>query len=167
MIEVTPHTVVKVGQSEYCMVLLKETNGQRLLPVWMRVHRAQPIVLWMNNLKQERPRTHDLFVDVVEKLGVSLAGVTIYGMESGALLCRIMLHHDDEEITLECRASDAIAVAIAKGVPIRVADEIMAAAGFTPRSEKAQTSATMSEEDVDRELSVFKDFIDGLDLDDL
>jgi len=164
MLEVTPHTVIAVGESEYCMVLLKDRTRSRYLPVWMRVQRAQPIVLWMQGIRPVRPRIHDLFVEVAEQLGVKLVRAMIYGVEDGTLLSRVILHKDDEEIALECRASDAIAVAVTRSVPITVAEEIMRLAGFGPQRYEASTTDAEDEED---KLAVFRDFIEGLDLGDL
>jgi bifunctional DNase/RNase len=165
MLEVTPHTVVGIGESEYCLLLLKEKDGARLLPLWMRVRRAQPIVFWMKGMSLRRPQTHDLFVELAERLGLKLVRVSLYGMEKGVLLSSVVLRQDGEEISLECNASDAIAVAVTKEVPITVADEIMQLAGFMPKGTRAEISAIESEEE--QELTVWRDFIEGLDMDGL
>jgi len=163
MVEVTPQTVIMVGESRYCMVLLKERDGSRLLPIGMRVHRAQPIVLWMKGIRLGRPQTHDLFIEVVEKLGAELIGIAVYGVEQGALLSRVILHKSDEQIALECRSSDGIAVALKKGIPITVADEIMAVAAFRPQQSSTDGAGAESDEEEEK-LTAFRDFIDGLDL---
>lgn len=162
MLEVTPHTVVGIGESEYCLLLLKEKDGPRLLPVWMRAHRAQPIVLCMNKVRLARPQTHDLFINVCEKLGARLVRGTVYDVEEGGLMSRILMEKDGEQITLECSASDGIAMAAKKGIPITVSDEIMPMAGFRPAKRKAGASETRSREE--EKLAVWRDFIEGLDL---
>ncbi len=162
MVEVTPHTAIMLGKSEYCIILLKERSGPRLLPLWVRVKRAQPILLWLSKVPLSRPRTHDLVTDVTHKLGAELVRVTMYGIEQGALLSRMIVHKDDEEIAFECASSDAIAVATKAGVPIMVSDEIMHVAGYKPRHSKGETS-TVSEKEEEK-LAVYRDFIEGLDL---
>ncbi len=166
MVEVTAHTVLSVGESGYCVVLLKEKGGSRYLPVWVRVHQAQPIALWMQNVRLGRPHTHDLLLELADKLGLKLVGVNIYDVEKGALLSRIILRKHGEEIALECRASDAIAVAVKKGVPITVTEEIIRIAGIVVRHEQVESSVSGPEQQGDR-LSAFRDFIESLDLDGL
>ncbi len=166
MVEVTAHTVLSVGESDYCVVLLKEKGGPRYLPVWVRMHQAHPIALWMQKVRLGRPHTHDLFIELADKLGLKLVRVSMYDVEKGALLSRIILRKHDKEIALECRASDAIAVAVKKGVPITVAEEIIRTAGIVVRHEQVEASVTESEQQQDK-LSAFRDFIESLDLDGL
>jgi bifunctional DNase/RNase len=163
MLEVTPHAVLGTEKSEWCIVLLKEAEGRRLLLIWMRAYRAQPIVLWMKSIRPGRPQTHDLFIEVVEKLGAELIRIAVYGVEQGALLSRVILQKSDEQITLECSSSDGIAVALKKGIPITVADEIMEVAGFRPQQSRTEGATAQSEGEED-ELTAFKDFVEGLDL---
>ncbi len=162
MVEVTPHTAIMLGKSEYCIILLKERSGPRLLPLWVRVKRAQPILLWLKKVPLSRPRTHDLVADVTHKLGAELVRVTMYGIEQGALLSRMIVHKDDEEIAFECASSDAIAVAIKAGIPIMVSDKIMRLAAYESRHSEAETSTTVSGEE--EKLAVYRDFVEGLDL---
>ncbi len=162
MVEVTAHTAIMLGKSEYCIVLLKERDGPRLLPLWVSVQRAQPILLWLKKVPLSRPRTHDLVAEVTHKLGGELVQVTMYGIEQGALLSRVIVHKDDEEIAFECASSDAIALAIKTGVPIMVSDQIMRLAAYESRHSEAKTSMTVSEEE--EKLAVYRDFIEELDL---
>ncbi|NIN97593.1 MAG: hypothetical protein GTN93_21085, partial [Anaerolineae bacterium] len=132
VVEVTPHTVILVGDSQYCMVLLKESDGSRMLPIWMRVHRAQPIILWLRGKRLRRPHTHELFIQMAEKLGGELVQAALYQVKEGVLQGRLVLSRESQEISLMCMASDAIVLATKKGVPITVAHEIMEMAGFIP-----------------------------------
>jgi bifunctional DNase/RNase len=163
MLEVTPHTIVGIGESEYCLLLLKEKDGPRLLPIWMRMRRAQPVVFWMKGIKLRRPQTHDLFVAVAERLGLKLVRASLYGIEKGVLLSSVVLDQDGDEMSLACNASDAITVAITREIPITVADEIMRVAGFKPEERRAGASQTQSEEE--QGLAVWREFIEGLDMD--
>jgi len=116
----------------------------------------------MKSIRLARPRTHDLFIEVAERLGGELLRVAMYAVEKGTLLSRVILLKGDGEIAVQCGASDAIAVAITKDIPIVVADEIMRVAGFTSRQSKVEASTTESEEE--DKLAAFRDFIEGLDL---
>jgi len=166
MLEVTPHTVVGIGESEYCLLLLKEKDGPRLLPIWMRTRRAQPIVFWMKGMKPRRPQTHELFAEVAERLGLKLVRASLYGIEKGVLLSSVVLLQDGQEISLECNASDAITVAITREIPITVEDEIMRVAGYWPGGRTSDTSVTEAVEE-EQKLAVWREFIETLDLDGL
>lgn len=163
MVEVTPHTVIMVGESQYCMVLLKGRDGSRMLPIWMRVHRAQPIILWLRGMRLRRPQTHDLFIEMAEKLGGELVHAALYQVKEGVLHGRLVLCRDGQEISLNCAASDAIVLATKKGVPITVADEIMEVAGFIPEPSLSEGAPSQSDGKAER-LSAFRDFIEQLDL---
>jgi bifunctional DNase/RNase len=117
----------------------------------------------MKSIRVGRPQTHDLFIEVVEKLGAELIRIAVYGVEQGALLSRVILHKSDEQIALECRSSDGIAVALKKGIPITVADEIMEVAGFRPQQSRTEGAAAQCDGE-EEELTAFKDFVEGLDL---
>lgn len=161
--EVTPHTVIMAGESQYCMVLLKERDGSRILPIWMRVHRAQPIILWLRGMRSRRPQTHGLFIQMAEKLGGELVQAALYQVKEGVLQARVELCRDGQEISLNCAASDAIVLATKKGVPIAVADEIMEVAGFIPEPSLSEGAPSQSDGKVER-LSAFRDFMEELDL---
>ncbi len=163
MVEVVPHTVVRLGESEYCMMVLKERDGTRYLPIWMTLRRAEPIVLCMQEIRPSRPRTHDLFMEVARRLGGRLVGVSMYGVEKGIALSRVALSKEGKQIALECSAGDAIALALKEGVPISASDEIMRKAAVALRHGEIGMSAAQSEEDEEK-LAVFRDFIDSLDL---
>jgi len=120
----------------------------------------------MKGISLRRPQTHDLFVEVAERLGLKLVRASLYGIEQGVLLSSVVLRQDGEEISLACNASDAITVAITNRIPITVADEIMQVAGFKPGERRAETSLTEYEEDEEK-LAVWREFIEGLDMDGL
>lgn len=163
VVEATPHTVTMVGESQYCMVLLKERDGSRMLPVWMHVHRAQPIILWLRGNRLRRPQTHDLFIQMAEKLGGELVQAALYQVKEGVLQARVELCRDRQEISLNCAASDAVVLATKKGVPIAVADEIMEMTGIVPEPSLSERASSQSDGKVER-LAAFRDFIERLDL---
>ncbi len=163
MVEVKPHTVIMVDKSQHCMVLLKEVEGSRLLPIWMRVLRARPIALYLQGITPRRPQSHDLFLQVAEKLGGGLVRATLHQLEEDVLLGTLFLSWHGQEIALECGASDAIVLAAKQGLPITVPDQIMEVAGFQPGRSRTDVPATEFEVE-DENGSAFHDFIEGLDL---
>lgn len=166
MAQVRPHAILRVGKSDRCVLLLRERDGPRYLPILTRLQQAEPIGLCMQRAKLARPRTHDLLVNVAEKLGAEVVRATLYGVKDGIALSRLVLNKDGRDIALECRLSDAISVAMRKGVPITVADEIMRAATIEHRTHRGDPTAVESVE-VGEELDAFRDFVETLDLDGL
>lgn len=163
MVDVKPHTVIMVDKSQHCMVLLKEVAGSRLLPIWMRVLRARPIALYLQGIRPRRPQSHDLLIEVTERLGGRMVRATLHRLEADVLLGTLFLSWHGQEIPLECAASDAIIVAAKQSLPITVPDEIMEVAGFRPGSPGTDVPGTELELE-DKNHSAFHDFIEGLDL---
>ncbi len=128
-------------------LILRETAGLRRIPIIIGGFEAQAIALEMEGIKPPRPLTHDLVKLLVEALGGSLAEVSIHELRDGTFFASLKLT-DDQEI--DARPSDAIALAIRFGVPIWVAEPVMAEAGFLPEEGEEE-----SEEDEDEnELSL-------------
>jgi len=145
------------------MVILKERRGARYLPIWTGSLEARPILLWMGGVRFQWPMTHDLLLTAVERLGAKVTKVAMYGLEKQIVLARMILDKDGREVVLDCRPSDAIALAVRQGVPILVADEIMAKAGVVLLQRGAGTSDTSQDDD---RLAVFREFINSLEMND-
>lgn len=163
MIEVELFSVMSVRQANHWLIVLKEKARPHYLPIWTGSLEARPILLWMGGVRFQRPITHDLLITAVERLGAKVTKVVIYGLEKGIVLARIILNKDGREVALDCRPSDAIALAVRQGVPILVADEIMAKAGVVLRQRGAGTSDTSQDDD---RLTVFREFINSLEMND-
>ena len=163
MIEVELFSVMSVRQANHWVIVLKEKAGPHYLPIWTGSLEARPILLWMGGVRFQRPITHGLLITAVERLGAKVTKVVIYGLEKGIVLARIILNKDGREVALDCRPSDAIALAVRQGVPILVADEIMAKAGVVLRQRGAGTSDTSQDDD---RLTVFREFINSLEMND-
>ena len=129
-------------------LILRETSGLRRIPIIIGGFEAQAIALEMEGIKPPRPLTHDLIKTLVESLGGSLAEVSIHELRDGTFFASLKLS-DDQEI--DARPSDAIALAIRFGVPIWVAESVMAEAGFLP--EEGEEEAGDDDED-ESELSL-------------
>jgi bifunctional DNase/RNase len=129
-------------------LILRETAGLRRIPIIIGGFEAQAIALEMEGIKPPRPLTHDLVKLLVEALGGSLAEVSIHELRDGTFFASLKLT-DDQEI--DARPSDAIALAIRFGVPIWVAEAVMAEAGFLP--EEGEEEAGEDDED-ESELSL-------------
>jgi hypothetical protein len=129
-------------------LILRETAGPRRIPIIIGGFEAQAIALEMEGIKPPRPLTHDLIKSLIEALSGALAEVAITELKEGTFYARLTLT-DGQEI--DSRPSDAIALGIRFGVPIYVADSVMAEAGFIPE-EGSDEAAEIEDEDEESQL---------------
>jgi len=115
-------------------IILKETGGDRRLPIIIGQFEAQAIALELEGKKQQRPLTHDLLKEVIETFGYSVSSVIINELKDSTFFAKIKFDslNTDE---LDARPSDAIAIALKFGAPIYVHSSIMDEVGFTPEFE--------------------------------
>ena len=170
MIEVTIDSIRVSLMSQHRIVVLKETDGDRLLPIWIGPFEADAITLQLQGMEAPRPLTHDLLKSVFDTLGGEVVRILIVGLEKNIYYARIIIDADGDTVEVDSRPSDAIALAVRVNAPILVADEIMEQAGLQPEEEMSLTEDTgveeMSEANGD-DLGAFEDFVEGLDLDNL
>ena len=118
-------------------LILKETHGQRRLPIIIGAFEAQSIALEMEGIKPPRPLTHDLMKSIIDTLGGALNDVTINDLKDGTFFARLRI--DAQEI--DSRPSDAVALAVRYGVPIFVTDLVMNEASFVPDGDEPEGAA--------------------------
>lgn len=107
------------------VVLLKEKEGERVLPIWIGPSEASAIAMEISGVKFKRPLTHDLFRDCLIKLGVTMDHVFIHDLKENTYYARISLDHDGKKIELDARPSDSIALAIRMKAPIHTTEELL------------------------------------------
>ena len=171
MIEVFVESI-RVNMTNYKrVVMLKEKTAPRYLPIWIGHFEADAIAIPMQNVPVSRPLTHDLLKSVVEKLGGKLTQVVINELADETFYAKLIVDADGRHVEVDARPSDAIALAIRAKVPIYVEDSVLDQAGMVFENEEGeQTEGGSPEEpvEIDEEtLSVFKQFIETLDIDDL
>ncbi len=129
MIEVVLRAVrVDIG-SATPLLLLEERDGPRVLSIYIGAPEAAAISYALQGIETERPMTHDLVVSVLEALGGHLTGVVVVDLVDGTYYAELMVQRDAATLRVSSRPSDAIAVALRRGVPIFVADDVMSAHG--------------------------------------
>jgi bifunctional DNase/RNase len=116
-------------------LVLKETDGERRIPIIIGGFEAQAIALEMEGIQPPRPLTHDLVKSILEALSSSVIEASISELKDGVFFAILKLA-DDQEI--DARPSDAIAVSIRYGAPIYVAEDVMKEAGFVPEDDDAE-----------------------------
>jgi bifunctional DNase/RNase len=169
MIEVTVDRIQVNLVSQSRVVILRETNGNRFLPIWIGQFEAEAIAMFLQEVEAVRPMTHDLLKNLINGLGATLERVEIHDLRDDVFYARLMIRNDKERIEVDSRPSDGIALAIRVHAPIFVAEAVMDRAGATPEAdirEKRDAATESGEESPDNRLDVFKDFIQHLDLGD-
>jgi hypothetical protein len=113
------------------VIILKDEARDLALPIWVGPVEAMAISLAINAVETPRPMTHDLIGRVVEALGAKLTGVEVVALREGTFYAELVLEAKDakKHLRVDCRPSDAIALAARLGVPIFVAEAVLDAAG--------------------------------------
>jgi len=127
------------------IVLLKERDGDRYLPIWIGMTEATAIALAQAEEPPPRPLTHDLFRDVLNALGVQLQTVNIVAIRDGIFFADLVFSNGVE---VSARPSDSIALALRTGAKISAAEEVIQEAGVTMPS------------DQEDEVAKFREFLD-------
>jgi bifunctional DNase/RNase len=136
------------------------------LPIWIGPFEAEAITMGLQGTDAGRPLTHDLLRDVLEKLGAQAQHIHINALQDDTFFARVVLSMNGDSVEIDSRPSDAIALAVRLDVPIFVADDVMDQAGQLPASEFEDGDAPAGGDGEDR-LEVFRDFVEGLNLDNL
>lgn len=173
MIEVLIDSVRVSLMSQHRIVVLREEGGTRYLPIWIGPFEADAITIQLQGIEVSRPMTHDLLRDLIETLDGEISHVIISDLQNDTFYAKIVLEARGGTVEIDSRPSDAVALAVRMDAPIYVADDVMDKAGMEPEEELSlvededgpvgQGVAVADEEDLD----VFRDFIEGLDIDNL
>ena len=150
------------------LVILKEKQADRYLPIWIGSSEAQAIASKISGNQVGRPLTHDLMATAFGDLGVSVKRIVVTRLADQVFYARLYIKQDGRDLDLDARPSDAIALAVRVECPIFVASEVMESAGIIPDPDEAGDEKDHAETVVDDErLAVFRDFVNSLDLPEL
>jgi bifunctional DNase/RNase len=161
---------IRVNMTNYKrVVMLKEKTSTRYLPIWIGHFEADAIAIPMQNVPVSRPLTHDLLGGVINQLGAKLTQVVINELADETFYAKLILDIEGRHVEVDSRPSDAIALAIRAKVPIYVEEAVLDQAGmvFESESDETEGEAVEATELDEEKLSVFKDFIETLDIEDL
>ena len=122
-------TFSQVQAGAYALILV-EDEGFRRLPVIIGTPEAQSIAIFLEGLTPPRPLTHDLFISFSKALNIELKGVYIYKYEDGVFFSELLFDNNGNELRIDSRTSDAIAIAIRVSVPIYTTEIIMQETGI-------------------------------------
>jgi bifunctional DNase/RNase len=167
MIEVVVDSIRISLVSQHRIVVLREIDSERQLPIWIGPYEADAITIELQDVEVARPVTHDLLKNVIAELGGTVSHVTIRALNDGVYYASLFVDINGEVKEIDSRSSDAIALAVRVKVPIFVAAEVMDEVGVLPEPDLLEEDAPpKSEEESGEQLDVFSDFLDTLDFDD-
>lgn len=174
LVEMVVESVRVNLQTYQRVVVLKEKGAERYLPIWIGNTEADAIVIQLQNVPVPRPQTHDLLKSVIGELGAKVSRVVVNDLESDVFYARVNLDVDGKHFEIDSRPSDAIALAVRVQAPIFADETVLDKAGVALESEtqtpeaggSGETTPPVKEEEL-KKLSVFREFINTLDLDDL
>lgn len=168
MIEVEIDSIRVSLMSQHRVVVLKEADTDRYLPIWIGPFEADAITIQLQDVQVARPLTHDLLKSMIDEMGATVSHVMVNELKNDTFFARIVMDINGESIEIDARPSDAIALAVRVNVPVFVSDEVMEMASIVPEADldELDDDEPVSAEEQEQ-LSVFRDFINELDLDDL
>ena len=110
---------------EQQVIALKEVDGDRSFPIVIGIFEATSIDRRVKGITNPRPLTHDLVANTIESLGGELQDVYINDLREHTYFAKLRVRHEGELIEIDCRPSDAIALAVTAKVPIYVAEDVL------------------------------------------
>ncbi|MDA0260148.1 MAG: bifunctional nuclease family protein [Actinobacteria bacterium] len=133
------------------IVLLKEVDGIRYLPIWVGAAEATAIAFAQQGLTPPRPLTHDLIKNIIDNLGTSVDSVQITHLADGVFYSKILM---DKGIEVSARPSDSIALALRTGSPIYGTEDVFNSAGIEIPDQ------------ADDQVEAFREFLDQINPED-
>ena len=119
------------------VVILREKEGERLLPIWIGQAEAESIVIEMSKLKRERPLTHDLCKTLITGMGGTLRRIQITKVENRTYYAEMHIRVDDRMIQIDARPSDSIAIALRFAAPIFAQEDLLTSLLFEDSSDES------------------------------
>ena len=121
--------IVIAENREMQLIVLRERNGERTLPILIGIYEAHAIERRVKGVEYPRPLTHDLLANLIEQLSGDLEKIVINDLQEGTFFAKLVIRHSGELIEIDSRPSDAIALGVASEVPIYVEDHVLDEAG--------------------------------------
>ncbi len=177
MVEVVIDSVRVSLTNQQRIVMLREATSERYLPIWIGHYEAEAITIALQEIEVARPQTHDLLKNILSTLNARLLRIEIVSLKEDVFYANLVVETDGRTVLVDSRPSDALALAARARVQILIAKEVMDSAAIIPEEDvqnqrppapppAAQPTAEESHVESTR-LSVFEDFLQNLDLNNL
>ena len=145
LVEAGIWTIARTEQGN--AVLIRPMGAESAVPIFMGQLEAQSILIGMGSVPMPRPLTHDLFIKIFQQLKTSILRIEINSLKNGTFFAKLILKKGKEEISIDCRPSDALGLAVRKKCPIFIDEEIVDEAGIPIDSITSRT------DEINKELS--------------
>ena len=178
MIEMTVDSIRVSLMNYQRVVILKEKETSRYLPIWIGAAEADAIAVKLQGTSVQRPLTHDLMQSVINVLGGKVNSIVISDLQKDVFFAKVLLNRDGEQIEIDSRPSDAIALAVRVQAPIYAEEDVLNRGGVwldketgKPVADDAEPPANpggkqVIDEEMKKKASAFYDYINKIDLDD-
>ncbi len=176
MIETVVESIRVSLVTQHRVVILKEVQGERHLPIWIGAYEAEAIAMELQGVAAARPLPYDLMKALIGDLGGKVDRILVTDLAQDVFYARIVVEQNGRAVEIDSRPSDAIALAVRAQVPILVEESVMDRAGValdgsdetneSSTSEGGSLEPATAERPDDERLSVFRDFINTLDFED-
>jgi len=179
LIEATVDSIRMSLTSQQRIVILKDLNNERYLPIWIGPYESESISIALQEIEISRPQTHDLIKNAIYELGGSINRIIINELKDDIFYGVVEIAQKGKKILLDTRPSDALALAVRTHVPIFISEQIMESAGIVPVEEEyvssfvenaevpfvePRVSIVRNQGKIDR-LSIFEEYLQDLEKD--
>lgn len=134
-----------ISQTHSYAVVLGELDGLRRLPIVIGGYEAQAIAVALERMQPSRPLTHDLFANFMSAFSIELIEVLIYRLDEGVFYAKLVCRNNDEQVEIDSRTSDALAMAVRANCKIFTYENILDTAGMFLDSDSTDTPSTPSQ----------------------
>lgn len=159
------------------VVILKEKESERYLPIWIGPAEADAIAVKLQGVAVPRPLTHDLLNTVIDSLGSKIESIVVTDLLNDTFYAKLMINSGGNQLEIDSRPSDALALAVRTEVPIFAEESVLEKAGIMldketgkPITEEGGEAPAegkkVNDDEMKKKMSAFYDFINTLDLDD-
>jgi len=158
--------VQEVLPSDTPVVLLRESDGERMLPIFIGLPEAKAIGWAMAGQDPPRPMTHDLMATLLETFSVTVEQVVVTALRERTFFAEVTLRGPVGIEVISARPSDAIALAVRTGAPVFAAEEVVDEAGFVPPPTDNSAVESSDEPAAEAQVEEFRAFLDSVDPED-
>jgi hypothetical protein len=124
------------------IIILRDQEGQRILPIWVGVFEANAIALQIENVQTPRPMTHDLLKNIIDDLSAQVERIVVTELKENTFYALIHLRKNGHSIEVDARPSDAIALALRTRSPIFVEEAVIQNARSVENSRESSMDVT-------------------------